>query len=353
MTHVLRVGTRASALALTQTRLVAADLLTAGLRSELVPISSRGDTDPSPLVDLAGGLAGTGVFTSALRDAILAREIDVAVHSLKDLPVETPEGLVLAAVPGREDSADLLVTLDGRGLADLAPGARIGTGSPRRAAMLRAIRPDVEVVAVRGNVETRLGLLDPTGYQGRPPLDAVVLAAAGLARLGRTVQAERLVPPVMLPAPGQGALAVEMRADHPAVTSVSALDDVQTRRSVCAERAVLARLGAGCTAAVGALAEPAGSQQARGAPGADQLLLRAVVVSADGSRQASAQAVGPAAEPERLGSTVGDQLLADGAAGLLTTSVNRQQDSTRHQENGSTPSKQARETNPRPRERAT
>ena len=319
MTQPLRVGTRASALALTQTEQVAAALAAVGLQVEVVRISSRGDTDPSPLVELAGRMSGTGIFTSALREALLAGEIDVAVHSLKDLPVETPDGLVLAAVPPRADSADLLVTLDGRGLADLPAGARIGTGSPRRAALLRAARPDVEVVAVRGTVDTRLGLLE--GENGGDRLDAVVLAAAGLARLGRKVSAQRLVAPVMLPAPGQGALAVEMRADHPALAAVAALDDVQTRACVCAERAVLARLGAGCTAAVAALAVPVAAEQDRPARGTGSeeasLALRAVVLAVDGSRRSSAEAIGPAAEPERLGSAVGDLLLADGAAELL------------------------------------
>jgi hydroxymethylbilane synthase len=265
-------------------------------------------------------MSGAGIFTSALRDALLAGEIDIAVHSLKDLPVQTPHGLVLAAVPARADAADLLVTLDGRGLADLPAGARIGTGSPRRAALLRAARPDVEVVPIRGNVDTRLRLLEGNGLER---LDGVVLAAAGLSRLGRTVKAERLVAPVMLPAPGQGALAVEMRAGDPAVAKVAGLDDVQTRRCVCAERAVLARLGAGCTAAVAALAVPATAEQgrlARGTPDPDQarLALRAVVLAVDGSRRSSAEAVGPAAEPEQLGAAVGDQLLAAGAAELLT-----------------------------------
>jgi hydroxymethylbilane synthase len=319
MTQLLRVGTRASALALTQTEQVAVALTAAGLRVEVVRISSRGDTDPAPLVDLAGRMSGAGIFTSALRDALLAGEIDIAVHSLKDLPVETPAGLVLAAVPPRADPGDLLVTVDGRGLAGLPPGARIGTGSPRRAAMLRAARSDVHVVPIRGNVDTRLGLL--TTGRGADRLDAVVLAAAGLSRLGRAVPAQRLESPVMLPAPGQGALAVEMRAGHPALAEVAGLDDVQTRRCVCAERAVLGRLGAGCTAAVAALAVPAAAEArpARGTPDPEQarLLLRAVVLAVDGSRRTSAEAVGPAAEPEQLGSEVADQLLAAGAADLL------------------------------------
>jgi hydroxymethylbilane synthase len=345
----LRVGTRASALALTQTEQVGAALTALGQPVEVVRISSRGDVDSSPLVDLAGRMSGAGIFTSALRDALLAGEIDLAVHSLKDLPVQTPEGLVLAAVPARADAADLLVTLDGRGLADLPAGARIGTGSPRRAALLRAARPDVEVVPVRGNVDTRLRLLE--GGNGRGRLDAVVLAAAGLSRLGRAVRAERLVAPVMLPAPGQGALAVEMRAGDPAVAKVAGLDDVQTRRCVCAERAVLARLGAGCTAAVAALAVPAAAEQgrlARGTPDPDQarLALRAVVLAVDGSRRSSAEAVGPAAEPEQLGAEVGDQLLAAGAAELLTDVHGPPwQPSPELQEPADVPP-QSRETNP-------
>ncbi|WP_432548781.1 hydroxymethylbilane synthase [Kineococcus sp. SYSU DK004] len=241
---VLRLGTRRSALATTQSGWVADLLRAAGHEVELVEVTTHGDVSREPLARIGG----TGVFVSALRDALHARRVDLAVHSLKDLPTTPADGLVLAAVPEREDPRDVLVAAGGRTLAQLPRGARVGTGSPRRAALLRDLRPDLDVVAVRGNVDTRLRLV----ADGR--VDAVVLAAAGLRRLGRLDEATELLDPdVVVPAPGQGALAVECRAGDGAVLAALApLDVPAVRREVAAERRVLAALEAGCSAPVGA-----------------------------------------------------------------------------------------------------
>ena len=273
--RVLRLGTRRSALALVQSRWVAERLEIAAKEAghevvvELVEVTTHGDVNRAPL----STLGGTGVFVSALREALLAGEIDLAVHSLKDLPTMPADGLVVAAMPPREDPRDVLVARDGLTLSELPAGARVGTGSPRRAAQLRALGFGLEVVDVRGNVDTRLRLVqDGT-------VDAVVLARAGLLRLGRQEEATEVIDPLlMLPAPGQGALAVECReADGDVRALVGALDDWATRMAVTAERAVLAALEAGCAAPVGALAEVV-----EGEDGAE-LSLRAVVASTDGA----------------------------------------------------------------------
>jgi hydroxymethylbilane synthase len=294
----LRLGTRRSPLALAQSRLVAQALEGLGAGPvELVEIATLGDVSREPLTQLGG----TGVFVSALRDALLAGEVDLAVHSLKDLPVAPAADLTLAAIPTREDPRDALVARDGRLLAGLPAGARIGTGSPRRAAQLRALGRDFDVVPVRGNVGTRIG------YATGGEVDAVVLALAGLARLGRLdAVTEVLDADVMLPAPGQGALAVECRSDRADVLAALArLDDPATRAAVTAERALLARTEAGCSAPVGALAEV----------GAAQIHLRAVVGTTDGSvRRLSI--TGPLADPVGLGFQLADRLLDEGAEGL-------------------------------------
>ncbi|WP_462418540.1 hydroxymethylbilane synthase [Kytococcus sp. Marseille-QA3725] len=244
--RAIRLGTRRSELATTQSTTVADALRARGHEVELVLVTTEGDVNRAPL----SRIGGTGVFVSALRDALLAGEIDVAVHSLKDLPVAQPEGLVIAAVPDREDPRDALVARDGLTLDDLPAGARVGTGSPRREAQLRVARPDLEVVDLRGNVPRRLAQVD------EGVLDAVVLAGAGLRRLGLADRVTQwLEPQVMVPAPGQGALAVECRTgDTALVQEVAALDDSATRTAVTAERAVLGTLEAGCSAPVGALA---------------------------------------------------------------------------------------------------
>jgi hydroxymethylbilane synthase len=300
----LRIGTRRSPLALAQSRLVAAALEQSGAGPvELVEISTLGDVSRQPLSQLGG----TGIFVSALRDALLAGEVDIAVHSLKDLPVATADGLVLGAVPVREDPRDVVVGRDGRSLAGLPDGARIGTGSPRRAAQLRALGRGFDIVDVRGNVETRVG------YVAAGDLDAVVLARAGLARLGRLdVVTEVLDPLEMLPAPGQGALAVECRADRADVIAILApLDDPGTRVAVNAERALLARTEAGCSAPVGALAEVVHD----GFSG-PEIYLRAVVGTTDGDFVRRLSITGPLADPIGLGHQLADRLLAEGADGL-------------------------------------
>lgn len=256
MPSTVRIGTRASALALTQTGHVADDLRRlGGLEIETVHVRTEGDR----LTGSLATLGGTGVFVTALRDALLDGRCDVAVHSLKDLPTAAAPGLTLAAVPPRQDPRDALCARDGLSLAELPPGARVGTGSPRRAAQLLAVRPDLEVVDIRGNVDTRLGRVRGADH-GPGDLDAVVLARAGLARLGRLDAVTEALPfDVMAPAPGQGALAVEIRdADAvgtPLAAALAALDDRRTRLAVLAERALLATLEAGCAAPVGAWAE--------------------------------------------------------------------------------------------------
>ncbi len=251
MDHVsrpLRLGTRRSALARTQSAWVAARLAALGAPCELTEVITEGDVNQAPLTQIGG----TGVFASALRQALLAGEIDLAVHSLKDLPVAPEPGLVVAAIPEREDVRDVLIAADPgvRSLADLPPGAVLGTGSPRRAAQLRQARPDLRCQPIRGNVGTRIGRVT------RGELDGVVLAGAGLRRLGLTSQISGyLSTEVMLPAAGQGALAVECRADDERTVQVlAAIDDPATRVCVELERELLAALEAGCTAPVGAYA---------------------------------------------------------------------------------------------------
>lgn len=248
----LRLGTRASALATAQSGWVADRLRALGHEVELVLVSTEGDRSTAPLTQIGG----TGVFVSALREALLAQEIDFAVHSLKDLPVGPTQGLVLAAVPEREDPRDVLISRDRLTLTDLPEGAVIGTGSPRRAAQLATAAPGATITGLRGNVGSRIEKVT-TGA-----LDAIVLAAAGLNRLGRIDEAAQVLDTdVMLPAPGQGALAVECRSDDETMRAVLAeLEHPSTRSCVTAERAVLAGLQAGCHAPVGALARVDGEQ---------------------------------------------------------------------------------------------
>ena len=269
----LRLGTRRSVLATTQSRWVADRL---AFPTELVTVTTEGDVSTAPLA----ALGGTGVFVTALRGALLEGRVDLAVHSLKDLPTTPEPGVVVAAIPRREDPRDVLVARDGLTLSGLPSGARVGTGSPRRAALLRAVRPDLDVVDVRGNVDTRLR------FVADGALDAVVLALAGLARLGRAAEAtEVLGAPVMLPAPGQGALAVECREDDTALVGLLAqLDDPATRAAVTAERRLLRTLEAGCAAPLGALG--------RIDAGTGELSLEAVVASVDGGRVLRASATG-------------------------------------------------------------
>lgn len=320
----LRLGTRRSRLAVAQTRLVAEALERAGLQVELVEVTTEGDRNRAPLT----AIGGTGVFVSALREALLAKEIDAAVHSLKDLPTQPTEGIALAAVPPREDPRDVLIARDGLTLDTLPSGARVGTGSPRRLAQLRALRPDLTYVEIRGNVDTRIGKV--RGGE----LDAVVLAAAGLARLSRRSEVtEEFDPERLVPAPGQGALAVECRAtDESVLRALAALDDPRTRAAVTAERAVLAAMAAGCAAPVGALATatPAEDREETRARGihpdasreaAEELRLHAVVAAVEGSPSFRLSTSGPLGEAEELGRRLAAALLAEGAIRLIEEHV--------------------------------
>jgi hydroxymethylbilane synthase len=299
MTAGLRLGTRRSALAMAQANLVA-DAIRAlrGRPVELIEITTHGDVSTEPLASIGG----TGVFVSALRDAVLSGGVDLAVHSYKDLPTAPAQGLVIAAVPAREDPRDVLVARDGRKLADLPAGAVIGTGSPRRAAQLRASRPDLDIRPIRGNVDTRIRLVSSG------EVDAVVLARAGLARLGRLDEATQVLDvDEMLPAPAQGALAVECAGGTDLAAELAELDDPASRAAVEAERAVLAALEAGCSAPVGAYAEATESE----------IFLRATVVSIDGAVRVRMSTTGSVADPRGLGSSLATMMLADGAAALV------------------------------------
>jgi hydroxymethylbilane synthase len=297
--RALRLGTRASALALAQSGMVAEALTAAtGRPVELVHVTTYGDTSREAL----SVIGGTGVFVNALREALYAGTIDFAVHSLKDLPTAAPEGLHLAAVTERAAVNDALVARDGLKLADLPAGAKVGTGAARRMALLKMIRPDLEVVPIRGNVDTRVNHVR-TGN-----LDAVVVALAGLQRLGRAEEATEVFgPDVMLPSPGQGALAVEC-ADADLVGVLAVLDDPATRAAVVAERTMLAVLEAGCSAPVGGHAIALDD---------NVLSLTGVVATVSGSRGLRLSRTGEVGEPEALGRRVAQALLADGAAELM------------------------------------
>jgi hydroxymethylbilane synthase len=298
-TRTLRLGTRRSALATTQSDWVAQRLRALGHTVELVEIVTEGDVSSAPL----STLGGTGVFAAAIRRALLAGEVDLAVHSLKDLPTAPEPGLTVAAIPGREDPRDALVARDGLTLGELPAGAVVGTGSPRRVAQLAALGLGLELKDVRGNVDTRIGLV------ASGAVDAVVLARAGLARLGRLDDiTETLDPLQMLPAPGQGALAVECRSDDSAVRDLlAAIDDTEARACVTAERALLAALEAGCSAPVGALAEVVDGEDGL------ELSLRGFAGSADGTLDLRRSLVGPLTHAERLGADLAAILLEDGA----------------------------------------
>ena len=304
MTKLIRVGTRRSLLARTQSETVAAALRAAlGRDVVLVEVTTEGDVSSAPLASLGG----TGVFVSALRDALLRGEVDLAVHSLKDLPTTLDERITLAAVPLREDPRDVVIARDGLTLGELPAGARIGTGSPRRAAQLRALGLGFDVVGIRGNVDTRIGKV------ASGDVDAVVLARAGIARLDRLDEVTEVLDPLqMLPAPGQGALAVECRSGDPLADEVrGAVDDPRTRAAVAAERAVLATLEAGCAAPVGALAEIAEGDDG------DELWLRAVALSPDGAVAVRRSATGLPDEAEKVGRTLAEEMLDDGASTLV------------------------------------
>jgi hydroxymethylbilane synthase len=311
----LRLGSRKSPMAVSQSGDVA-KLITerTGRRVEIVGVTTLGDVSRENLTQIGG----SGVFVSALRESLVNGEVDFAVHSLKDLPTGAAPGITLAAIPARDDPRDALVARDGAKLADLPAGARIGTGSPRRAAQLTMLRSDIACVPIRGNAGTRLAKVREA------ELDAVVLAYAGLARIGHTdLVSEIFEPDDMVPAPGQGALAVECRSDNTELAELLAgIDHAPTRSAVTAERSLLAALEAGCSAPVGAYAIQIG---------ADRLLLEGVVL---GERAVSFQpapldspaAVGRmireradavTADAARLGRELAARMLALGAAGLI------------------------------------
>ncbi|WP_029288684.1 hydroxymethylbilane synthase [Cellulomonas sp. HZM] len=324
MPQHVRIGTRASTLALTQTGHVADDLARlADVEVETVRVRTDGDR----LTGSLATLGGTGVFVTALRDALLDGRCDVAVHSLKDLPTGDADGLTIAAVPARQDPRDVLCARDGLTIATLPTGSTVGTGSPRRAAQLRAARPDLVVVDIRGNVDTRLGRVAGSGH-GPGDLDAVVLARAGLARLDRLDAITEVIDPeLMAPAPGQGALAVEVRtadlADPgtPLALALAALDHESTRLAVLAERAVLARLEAGCAAPVGAWGTVVGAT----------LELHAVVAAPDGSATLRRDLARTLPDDPRdavdtadaLGRDLADVLLVDGAGDIADLQASR------------------------------
>ncbi|WP_445270763.1 hydroxymethylbilane synthase [Streptomyces sp. DSM 41634] len=309
----LRLGTRRSKLAMSQSGHVA-DAVRAitGRPVELVEITTYGDVSREHLAQIGG----TGVFVTALRDALLRGEVDFAVHSLKDLPTTQPDDLVIAAMPRREDARDALVARDGLTFEQLPDGARIGTGSPRRTAQLNhlalSLGKRIETVPIRGNVDTRIGFV----RDGE--LDAVVLAAAGLNRIGRGDEATDLLSvDNVLPAPGQGAQAVEcLASDTDLIAELRELDDPFTRAAVTAERSLLAALEAGCSAPVGAFADLLADGQV-----VNEMRLRGVVGTLDGSTLVQLSTTGPVPqsydEAMALGRELADEMLAKGAAGLM------------------------------------
>jgi hydroxymethylbilane synthase len=305
--RTIRVGTRRSLLATTQAGTVAELIRTRlGHETELVEVTTEGDRSQEAGTPLAAA-GGTGVFVGALRDALLRGEVDVAVHSLKDLPTYPANGITLAAVPTREDPRDVVVARDGLTLGELPVGSRVGTGSPRRVAQLHALGLGLDVVAVRGNVDTRIGKVGTGEY------DAVVLARAGLARINRLDKATEVLDPLqMLPAPGQGALAIECRADDELRTELATLEDINTRASVDAERAVLATLEGGCSAPIGTLAEVVEGEDG------DELWVRAIALSLDGGLSVRRSASGAPADAAGVGTRLAKEMLADGAGQLNT-----------------------------------
>ena len=293
---IIKIGTRGSPLALVQAQSVAASLRALGADVDIVPVRTEGDRRLE--VQLAA-IGGKGLFVREIEEMLLAGALDCAVHSLKDLPAEIPVGLSLTAFTEREDPRDVLVTREPHRLEDLRAGARLGTGSPRRRALALALRPDLVVEPVRGNVDTRLRKLESEGWDG------VLLAAAGLRRLGLgPTHVQPLDPEAFVPAVGQGVLAVEARVDDRRVVSLlERLDHAPTRACALAERACLGRLGASCNSPVAAHAVLDGTS----------LRMTALVASEDGRKVLRASAVGAPDAPERLGWHLADSLLEQGA----------------------------------------
>lgn len=298
----LRLGTRSSPLARWQAEHIAARLTALGIDVEMIHITTQGDVKAGPL----GQIGGQGLFTKEIQRALLDDRIDLAVHSLKDLPTEHVEGLTLAAVPERESPGDVLVSNQVKSLDALPKGARVGTGSTRRKAQLLHARPDLQILDIRGNVDTRLRKLDEGEY------DAIVLAEAGLTRLGLTDRIAQVLPrSMMLPAVGQGALGVEARStDTNTLVLLAPLNDAATRHAVLAERAMLRALRGGCLAPVGAW----------GRIEAGELQLDGVVLNADGTQRLHAAGTAHPDAAETLGEQIAQELLAQGAAALIAGS---------------------------------
>ncbi len=307
---MIRIGTRGSLLATTQAGTIRDALIANGHPAELVIVSTEGDRNQGPIADI-----GVGVFTAALREAILDGTVDMAVHSHKDLPTADDPRFNIAAIPAREDARDALVARDGLVLGELPAGSVIGTSSPRRAAQLRALGLGLEIRPLRGNLDTRLNRVSSGD------LDGVVVARAGLARVGRLdVVTEALEPVQMLPAPAQGALAVECRAEDTELAAVLAeLDDADTRAAVTAERVLLAELEAGCSAPVGAIAEVVESIDEDGRV-FEELSLRACVAALDGSDVIRASGIGTPERARELGLSVAAELFELGARDVLADS---------------------------------
>ena len=293
---MLVIASRGSQLALWQAHWVQAQLAARGIECRIEIIKTTGDK----ITGVPLSQVGTkGLFTKEIEEALLDGRADLAVHSLKDLPTELPEGLILAAVPEREDPRDALV---GRRLADLPSGAKVGTSSLRRAAQLRKLRPDLLVESVRGNLDTRLRKLDEGQY------DAILLAAAGLKRLGWGARIAELLPvEVMCSAVGQGALAIETRLSGAGFEACRSLDHAATHAAVAAERGLLLALGGGCQVPIGAYAKVDGAG----------LQIVAIVASPDGSGLIRGESQGPAAEAARIGRELGEDLLHRGARRIL------------------------------------
>ncbi len=293
---MLVIASRGSQLALWQARWVESQLKNLGHECRIEIIKTTGDK----ITDVPLAKVGTkGLFTKEIEEALIDGRADLAVHSLKDLPTELPAGLVLAAIPEREDPRDAVL---GKKLADLPSGAKVGTSSLRRAAQLRKLRPDLVIESIRGNLDTRIRKLDESQY------DAIVLAAAGLKRLGWATRiAEILDPDQMCSAVGQGALAIETREAGRGFDACRALDHPDTHAAVTAERGVLGVLGGGCQVPIGAYAQVAG----------DQLTVRAIVAAPDGSKLIQSESHGPVGEAAQIGQRLGAELLAKGAAQIL------------------------------------
>ena len=298
----IRLGTRASTLARWQADFVAGELRAAGVDVEIIPISTEGDRQQTGPI---GEIGTPGVFTKEIQRALLEQRIDLAVHSLKDLPTDPVEGLALAAVPKRGPVGDALLSRQGYLFDELPEGSVIGTGSLRRQAQLLSARPSLKTRDIRGNVETRLAKLAAGEY------DAIVLAEAGLMRLGLTAQISEVLPTrIMLPAVGQGALGLETRSDDAAThEALRSVNDRESHQAVLAERALLAALRGGCMAPVGGWAHFE--------DGNEELHLHAVVLSADGGERIDLSLSGNPGDPARLGKEVAEELLAEGAGELI------------------------------------